>query len=142
MLTEDHRRVEQLFDQFQAATSKQEKERVARLIFKELSVHSLLEKELFYPAVALHDPKQKGLVDHSYHDHAEVEERIGLLKNMAPDDAQFEPVFMELVGLVKEHAQEEEEQMFPDARQKLGNGLAALGRKIQQRQKELMGIPL
>jgi hemerythrin superfamily protein len=142
MLTEDHRRVEQLFDQFQAATSKREKERVSQLVFKELTVHSLLEKELFYPTVALQDSAQKPLIDHSYHDHAEVEERIGLLKNMAPDDGQYEPVFAELIGLVKEHAREEEEQLFPDARRKLGAGLAPLGRKMQRRQKELLGIPV
>jgi hemerythrin superfamily protein len=142
MLTEDHRRVEQLFDQYQAATSVQEKKTVSELVFKELTVHSLLEKDLFYPTVALGNPQQKDLIDHSYHDHAEVEERIGLLKNMTPGDAQYDQVFTELISLVKEHAQEEEQQMFPSARQKLGDQLEGLGRKMQARQKELMAVPV
>ena len=142
MLTEDHRRVEQLFSQFQAASSAQEKEQVALLVFKELSVHSLLEKDLFYPTVAMADPQQKDLVDHSYHDHAEVEERIGLLKNMKPGDAQYDQIFNELISLVMEHAQEEEQQMFPSAQQKLGGQMESLGRKMQTRQKELMAIPV
>jgi hemerythrin superfamily protein len=142
MLTEDHRRVEQLFEQFQAASSVQERRTVSQLVFKELSVHGMLEKDLFYPTVALGDPQQKDLIDHSYHDHAEVEERIGLLKNMAPGDEQFVPVFNELIALVKEHAQEEEDQMFPQARQKLGDQLESLWRKMQARQKELLAIPV
>jgi hemerythrin superfamily protein len=142
MLTEDHRRVEQLFDQYQAATSVQEKKTVSALVFKELSVHGLLEKDLFYPTVAMNDPQQKDLVDHSYHDHAEVEERLGLLKNMTPGDDQYDQVFTELISLVKEHAQEEESEMFPRARQKLGDQLESLGRKMQTRQKELVAIPV
>jgi hemerythrin superfamily protein len=47
MLKEDHRKVEQLFEEFLANHN----EDTARQIFKELEIHAILEEELFYPAV-------------------------------------------------------------------------------------------
>jgi hemerythrin superfamily protein len=54
MLKEDHRKVEQLFEEFLANHN----EETARQIFKELEIHAVLEEELFYPAVQKEgDPK-------------------------------------------------------------------------------------
>ena len=50
MLRADHRRVRRLFDQWRAAVA-EERSAIARRIFAELEMHTLLEEELFYPAV-------------------------------------------------------------------------------------------
>lgn len=50
MLKEDHRKVEELFNQFREEESGK-KQQIAQQIFHELEVHSTLEEELFYPAL-------------------------------------------------------------------------------------------
>jgi len=139
MLTEDHEKVKGLFRQYEQATDPQQKQQIAQTVFSELQVHSVLEKELFYPAVAQQgDAEEKALVDHSYHDHAVVEQLIDQLKAMSVTDPQYDATFLELRGNVLEHAQEEEEQMFPDARTELGDALAALGDQMQARKQALL----
>lgn len=143
MLIEDHRQVDQLFEQFEQTSSPQEREQIAQRVFKALAIHGILEKQIFYPAVAKKgDVDDKELVDHSYHDHAEVEQLIGQLKAMAPTDSDYESTFMELKQHVQEHANEEEEDMFPDAQQHLEGELTQLGAKMQQLKQELMAVPL
>ena len=138
LLTEDHEKVKGLFRQYEQATDAPQKQQLAQTVFRELQIHSALEKELFYPAVAQQgDAADKALVDHSYHDHAVVEQLIGELQAMTPTDPQYDAKFRELRGNVLEHAQEEEERMFPDARTELGDDLAALGARMQARKQAL-----
>lgn len=47
MLKEDHRKVEQLFEEFLTS----HKQEIAQQIFQELHIHSTLEEELLYPAL-------------------------------------------------------------------------------------------
>ena len=83
MLTEDHETVKGLFREYEQATDAQQKQQLARTVFRELQIHSVLEKELFYPAVAQRgDAEEQELVEHSYHDHAAVERLIGELEAM------------------------------------------------------------
>ena len=143
LLTEDHEKVKGLFHAYEQATDLQEKQQLAATVFRELQIHSVLEKELFYPAVARQgDADEKALVEHSYHDHAAVEQLIGELQAMPATDPQYEGKFRELRGNVLEHAQEEEEQMFPAARTELGDSLGALGDQMQARKQALMAAPM
>jgi hemerythrin superfamily protein len=50
MLEADHRKVEQLFDEFLNVDAGRQQQ-VAQEIFRELEVHATLEEELFYPAL-------------------------------------------------------------------------------------------
>ena len=51
LLIEDHDRVKELFDQFEAAKTKAAKVKIARAALVELKVHAAIEEDLFYPAV-------------------------------------------------------------------------------------------
>jgi hemerythrin superfamily protein len=54
LLTEDHNKVKKMFKEFEKLCKKGEdegKEELAKQICKELTVHSQLEEEIFYPAV-------------------------------------------------------------------------------------------
>ena len=60
MLKEDHRKVEQLFEDFLANPNQE----TARQIFKELEIHSALEEELVYPALQKEgDPEELGTLE-------------------------------------------------------------------------------
>lgn len=139
-LTEDHRRVEQLFQQYEQASSTQQKQQISQQVFKELSVHSQLEKDIFYPAMReAGDEKDEKLVEHSYHDHAEAEQLIAQLKSMSPGDSQFDTTFKKLKDAVLDHAKEEEDQMFPDAKKYIGDRLPEVGREMEKARQDLMG---
>ena len=50
LLKADHRKVEDLFEQFEKATGDSRKEKLAAQICLELSVHATIEEEILYPA--------------------------------------------------------------------------------------------
>src|SRR5215213_8769941 len=72
LLKDDHRKVEKLFKDFESAKGDGRKEKLAREICLELTVHSMIEEEIFYPAC---DGKvDEDLLKESYveHDAAKV----------------------------------------------------------------------
>ena len=50
LLKEDHRKVEKLFDSFEKARDEDRKKALAREICTELTIHAMIEEEIFYPA--------------------------------------------------------------------------------------------
>ena len=70
MLKADHRKVEGLFKRYEKSNNKRTKANLAREICLELSVHTSIEEELYYPAV-------RGTVDEEIHDEAYVEHDRG-----------------------------------------------------------------
>src|SRR6476646_11953045 len=50
LLKEDHRAVEKLFKEFEDAKGEGRKEKLAQRICLELSIHTKIEEEIFYPA--------------------------------------------------------------------------------------------
>jgi len=50
LLKEDHRTVARLFNEFESAKGDDRKEKLARQICLELSIHTSIEEEIFYPA--------------------------------------------------------------------------------------------
>ena len=51
LLKEDHRKVEDLFEQFENAKGDGRKQKLALEICKELTIHAIIEEEIFYPSV-------------------------------------------------------------------------------------------
>ena len=72
LLKEDHRTVEELFEQFEGASGDGRKEKLAQQICLELSVHATIEEEIFYPACE--GKVEEDLLKESYveHDAAKV----------------------------------------------------------------------
>ena len=60
------------------------------------------------------------------------------LKQMNPAEQAYVSKFHELMQNVEEHATEEEQQMFPDARTQLGDDLMRLGEQMEQRKQQAM----
>jgi len=73
LLKADHRKVEGLFEKFEASKGESAKQKLAQQICMELSIHARIEEEIFYPACtgAIEDAE---LVDEAYveHDGAKV----------------------------------------------------------------------
>jgi len=100
-----------------------------------LTVHILIEEELFYPAVraALRDPVvcEEALVEH-----ATAKALIQRLEELEPVEPFYDATFTVLAKYVQQHVKEEETNMFPEVKAaKLD--LTALGRQMKRRKEEL-----
>jgi len=137
LLKADHRTVEGLFDSFERARTAERKAELARKICDELIIHSLIEEEIFYPAVR---GKVEGdLLDESYVEHDGAKVLIAEILAGDPEDDFYDAKVMVLSEEIKHHVKEEERRakgLFAQAR-RAGVDMEALGAALQRRKDEL-----
>lgn len=147
LLAEDHKKVQQLFDEFEKLTKKEEqddeaKQMLVEMACAELTIHAQVEEEIFYPAMrqAL---EESDLLDEAEVEHATAKQLIGELNAMQPGDDLYEAKFTVLGEYVKHHVQEEEKEIFPKAKKQKA-ALDGMAEEIRQRKMELreeLGLP-
>ncbi len=131
LLTEDHRKVEQLFKQFDETGDPE----VAKQIFLELSVHSIIEEELVY---GLYSSKvdNKGAAE-ARAEHQEAKDLILALEGMEPGSDEFVTTMTKLKTSVLHHVDEEENEVFPKMLQALPETAELLGNDLATRKIEV-----
>jgi iron-sulfur cluster repair protein YtfE (RIC family) len=139
MLAQDHKRVQKLFKDFEKV-DRGDEEAVRELVETaclELQIHSMLEEELFYPAVrAQAEGASEDLLNEAEIEHEAADDLIARLHELEPDDAMYCAYFHVLSEYVKHHIREEEHELFPHvAKMKLD--LAKLGEDMRLRREEL-----
>ncbi len=137
LLKDDHWQVRSWFKKFEELEDDTEKEELAGKICEALTVHSQIEEEIFYPALreAIED---EDLLDEAEVEHAATKELIAEIGEMTPDDRLFEAKVKVLGEYMNHHIEEEESEIFPEARDS-GVDLKALGEQLSERKAELMG---
>ena len=138
LLKEDHRRVRDLFQEYQAATDPRTKRELAEEACLELETHAQLEEQIFYPAVHEESDEGAALVQEALQEHQQVKDLIAALREMGPDHHAFDATFRALMQNIEHHVQEEESQMFPLAEQDLAEDLDALKDEMQDLKKALL----
>src|SRR6202048_31162 len=83
LLKADHRKVEDLFARFEAAGEADKKKQLARQIGTELTVHTILEEEIFYPACK--GKIEDDLVREAYVEHDGAKVLIAEIEAGGPD---------------------------------------------------------
>lgn len=136
LLKEEHRHVEELFEQFESARKPERKQQILQTLCAELTVHAMLEETHFYPAVREVLKKDEHLLDEAEVEHAGVKALVAQLEAESPDAELYEAKVTVLKEYVQHHVKEEEKQMFPRIR-KSALDTAALGVVLQQRKQEL-----
>ena len=136
LLKEDHRAVEKLFKEFENAKGDGRKEKLARQICFELTVHTTIEEEIFYPAC-------KGKIDEDKLKEAYVEHDAAKLliaeieAGSGKTDDFFDAKVQVLGEQIDHHVKEEEDELFPEVR-KADIDTKALGEQLAARRRELM----
>ena len=145
LLRQDHDTVKKLLTEIKETTDRAEKTRgeLFSRIKEELTVHEIIEEEIFYPALKEH-PKAKEIVLEGYEEHDVVSTLMGELDGMDPTDERFGPKAKVMAENVEHHIEEEEGEMFKQARQVFdADELAELGERMAQRKesarRELFG---
>ncbi|MBM3933397.1 MAG: hemerythrin domain-containing protein [SAR202 cluster bacterium] len=137
----DHKAVKGLFKDFRNSGDAAYKTRasIAEKAFRELMVHSQIEEEIFYPAVARATGKEgKELVKEANEEHHVVDVLMGELQNMKSDDENYVAKFTVLMENVEHHIEEEEGEMFPEFEESISEEeLGAIGEKLLKRKEAL-----
>ena len=146
LLQRDHQRVRLLFGELDSLRDiEDEDERKAELvddICYELTMHSMLEEEIVYPALRAamsHDHLLDEMLDEAEQDHAGTRELISQLEVMYPGDEHFEATIAVLAEEVGHHVAMEESEMF-DAARASSLDLVQLARALAARRAELDGL--
>ena len=138
LLKADHRKVEDLFAKFEAAKGADKKQRLAKEICTELTVHTVLEEEIFYPACK--GAVEEDLVGEAYVEHDGAKVLIAEIEAADPGEEFYDAKLKVLSEQIEHHVAEEEkrsEGMFPQARA-AGLDMDALGARMVARKKELL----
>lgn len=138
ILKEDHRRVEELFDEFSEARTASRRQKLAREICTELKIHTMVEEEIFYPA--FRGKIEDDTLDEAYVEHDGAKVLVNDIEASGPDDDFYVAKVTVLCEEIKHHVKEEErpsEGMFAQCR-KTDVDLNALGEQIMARKQELL----
>ena len=138
LLKQDHRTVEELFEQFEKARGEGRKQAIAQKICLELTVHAQIEEELFYPACE--GKVDEELLKESFVEHDGAKVLIGeILAGDGQSDEFFDAKVKVLQEQIEHHVEEEErrvEGLFAQAR-KADIDLDTLGEALARRKQQL-----
>ena len=140
LLESDHRKVEMLFEQYEAEKEGDEetKRSLAERICKELTAHAQLEEELFYPWLRENlDEEEMEMVEEAYVEHASAKDLIAQIQAGGEIDGAFDAKVKVLQEYIKHHVQEEENEIF-EAVSGEQEELDELGQEMHARKAELM----
>jgi hemerythrin superfamily protein len=136
MLAADHKEVQKLFKKFEKAKDDNEKRELVTATCNDLTVHSQIEEEIFYPA-AREAIEAENIMDEAEVEHTIAKQLVEELKSLEPGDPLYDAKFTVLGEYIKHHIEEEEKQMFPKAK-KAKLDLESLGNEMAERKQALL----
>lgn len=130
LLKADHKKVNGLFDELEAATGKA-KLSVFNQIKAELELHTHIEEKIFYPA--LEKPEEThDLTLEAYEEHKMVKTLLAELSKARTADDEWQAQVKVLRENVEHHVDEEENELFDKAEDALGDEeIEALGQRME-----------
>ena len=115
-----------------------ERKDIAEQVFHALEIHTQLEENIFYPAVAKKgDDELKKLVADARKEHEKVKQLIASLRKIEASDEKYDEIFQELMDNVEHHVKEEEGELFSIAESELDDQIESLGAKMQEEKRQL-----
>lgn len=138
VLAQDHKRVQQLFRQFERTSGDDARaHEIAERTCRELEIHAQLEEQIFYPAV--HGKiKEPELIDEAEVEHQSAKDLIQQVRQLRPQDPKFAATVRVLSEYVQHHVREEERKIFPQVKRAKVD-TAHLAEQMHARREQLMG---
>ncbi|MDQ4123276.1 MAG: hemerythrin domain-containing protein [Acidobacteriota bacterium] len=139
LLEEHHREIEKIFKELEPTTERAVKTREEqfRKLQKELEIHTIIEETILYPVLR----KQRETRDITFEGFEEHDVAKRLLEDMAMMEVSSEiwtAKFKVLKESIEHHIEEEETEMFKDAREVLSKEeIEDLGARMEAKKKEL-----
>ena len=145
LLRNDHETVKSLFEKFKKANggrNQVSKREVFNDIRREILIHSQMEQEIFYPALAATSSQRATeLVSIAEREHHAAEKLLQELNLLGAADKEFDHKMNSLMDEVGRHFEMEEEEIFDEARKNLPEyRLEELGLEMEDRRKILSSL--
>ena len=141
LLRNDHEQVKSLFEKVKKSNARNQNGRkdLFNEIRREILIHSQMEMEIFYPALAgTASARATELVSRAEREHHAVEKLLQEMNLMNATDKAFEAKMDQLMEEVSRHIDMEEEEIFDEARKNLPEfRLEELGLEMEDRRKIL-----
>ena len=118
LLTADHNRVRGHFDRFKKAEEASDQATMADAaakITEDLTVHTTVEEEIFYPWVRGLSAEIADLVDEGMEEHHVAKILLEEIVGLTPGADEWVAKVKVLIENVEHHIEEEEKEMLPDA---------------------------
>lgn len=135
LLKHQHRQVEALFEEIKASEGR-ERVRLCAKLAEDLTVHTALEEQIFYP-----EAKARGIdgvVERSVAAHNEVKEQVSLLLQLKQNDPRLLETVARIQFLVTKHVEEEERVLFPQFEAHEGDErMRTIGEQLERTQDDL-----
>ena len=138
LLKDDHDRVKKMLEEIDSTTERAEKTRTEGLakLKQELSVHEVIEEEIFYPALREH-AEAKEIVLEAFEEHDVVNAIMSEIERTPVDDETWGAKFTVMKENLEHHIEEEEGEMFDKAREIFDREtLVSLGERMQARKQQ------
>jgi len=137
ILREDHRKVKEIFRQFEDAEDQQTKKSLVDQAIVDLTVHAELEEQIFYPAVRREGGTAE-MIDEAEEEHHVVDVLLDELRGMKPNEERWAAKFSVLCETVRHHIDEEEANTLPKAAELGPEALHRIGQEMEMRRPALM----
>lgn len=134
LLQDDHRKVEQLFEQFEQTGEYA----VAMQICEELTVHATVEEELVY-GLYRSNVDFAG-ADEARQEHQQAKDIITRIEALGPEGDGLADAVQQLKAAVEHHVQEEENELFPKMAAAIPETVSLLGNDIVARKAQLLEL--
>ena len=139
LLKRDHDEVKKMLATLDETTERAIKTRGETFtkLRSELDIHETIEEEIFYPALKDH-PKTKDIALEGYEEHHVVDTVMGEMLGLDVSDETWTAKFTVMKENLEHHIEEEETEMFKQARQVCDEAeLQELGSRMEVRKAQL-----
>jgi iron-sulfur cluster repair protein YtfE (RIC family) len=138
LLKEDHKKVAGIFEKLEPTTERgvKTREELFSQLKAELDVHAQIEETIFYPALKEADETHDIILE-GYEEHKVVKTLLAELDTLPKDEEEWGAKLKVLQENVEHHVEEEEGEMFTNARKVLSKEQAEeLGTRMETAKKE------
>lgn len=121
LLKTDHKKVAGILEKIDATTERgvKTREELFTQLKSELDVHTRIEETIFYPELEKADETHDITLE-AFEEHRLVKQLLTELEKMEKGDEQWTARFTVLKENIEHHVEEEETDMFPNAKKVLG----------------------
>jgi hemerythrin superfamily protein len=134
LIKHDHEEAKALFARFlDSSTPSAQRRSALTQVLDALTIHTNMEEQIFYPALRkAGGSEEKNSVLEAVEEHASAKDLIAKIRALPPRDETLTAKVTVLKEMIEHHVEEEESQVFSEARRVLGNKLDALGAEMQR----------
>lgn len=134
LLKSDHEKVAGILEKIEGTTERalKTREELFTQLKRELDIHAAIEEEIFYPVLEKAD-ESRDITLEAFEEHRLVKQLLGELESGSKDDETWTAKFTVLKENIEHHVEEEEGEMFKQARKVLSKEeIEELGTRMQK----------